>query len=156
MRKGMARYTLALGLAISIAVAAGLPAFANSTGNPTPCNNGATRVSTIIMGGDTVTVNLRVNGNGFVPNCSYSYSQWMSTKNGSYISGHYSVRIWVCGTPQGTFGTTTNYNSPTPGYVTPGFGYGSCGEQADDLGLYMVVHGVSYTVCYECAGYERF
>jgi hypothetical protein len=108
------------------------------------------------MGGDVVYITLEQFGSGFVPNCYFSYTETVSTENGSTISGHWSVRVWVCGSYKGDYGTNIAISGNNQTYGTPSFYYGSCGEQADDYNLYLEVNGSSYTVCYKCQGYVNF
>jgi hypothetical protein len=71
------------------------------------------------MGGDVVYITLEQFGSGFVPNCYFSYTETVSTKNGSTISGHWSVRVWVCGSYKGDYGTNIAISGNNQTYGTP-------------------------------------
>ena len=158
VRRRVARYAIGFALTLGMwAVFASTPVLAKTAGNPTPCENGGVRGPTsIVMGGDVVYVKLQEFGTGYLPNCYFSYYETVWTKYGSTINGHWSVRVWVCGSYQGDYGTNYSINGSNQSYGTPSFYYGSCGEQADDYNLYLFVNGQQYTVPYNGIGYLSF
>jgi hypothetical protein len=59
-----------------------------------------------------------------------------------------SVRVWVCGTFQGTTSTYYSSNTNTTRTTTGEYSYGGCGLQADDSGSYFYVGSTKYSAPY--------
>ncbi len=83
------------------------------------------------------------------PDGNWQYTGYLYSFGGNMTGPEQiSVRVWVCGTYQGTWSTYIAGNTNTMSVTTPEFSYGSCGLQADDSGSYFHVGATYYSAPY--------